>query len=63
MAAPNDDGNVALESEAAIRPPNQRDAFADVLHTWILAAGPASPLVASLTATKRAHASRHRFRQ
>ena len=38
-----------LESEAAIRSPNQRDAFVDVLHTWILAAGPASPLVASLT--------------
>ncbi len=44
-----------LEPEAAIRSPNQRDAFVDVLHTWILAAGPSSPLVASLTATKRSH--------
>jgi hypothetical protein len=51
-----------LGSEATIRSPHQRDAFVDVLHTWILAAALASPLVASLTATKRAPASRHRFR-
>jgi hypothetical protein len=36
-----------LEPEAAIRSPDQRDAFVGVLHTWILAAGPASRLVAS----------------
>jgi hypothetical protein len=50
-----------LESEAASRSPNQRDGFVDVLHTWILAAGPGSPLVASLTATKQSHVSRRRY--